>query len=116
LQHNLYLLNLYYKLGLAPPNEKPSRVKRALDIGTGTGLSAIDFADEHPEAEVLGVEHTPAQNQFVPPNVKFEADDIEQPWAYGQPLDKIHIRGMTSSTSDWPAFVEKVYNGLAPGG
>ncbi|KAF0322493.1 methyltransferase domain-containing protein [Colletotrichum asianum] len=68
-----------------------------------------------PEAEVLGVEHTPIQNQFVPPNGKFEVDDIEQPWAYGQPLDYIHIRGMTSSISDWPAFVEKVYNGLASG-
>ncbi|KAE9570776.1 hypothetical protein CGMCC3_g13228 [Colletotrichum fructicola] len=81
LQHNLYLLTLDYKLGLAPPNEKDSGVKRALDIGTGTGLWAIEFADEHPEAEVLGVDLTPVQNRFVPPNVKFEVDDIEQSWA-----------------------------------
>ncbi|KAH0424592.1 methyltransferase domain-containing protein [Colletotrichum camelliae] len=133
LQHNLYLLTLDYKLGLAPPTEKDSSVKRALDIGTGTGLWAIEFADEHPEAEVLGVDLTPVQNQFyclilisiefvclhvvsVPPNVKFEVDDIEQPWAYSQLFDYVHIRGMTSSISDWPAFFEKVYNGLAPGG
>ncbi|KAK2746529.1 methyltransferase domain-containing protein [Colletotrichum kahawae] len=116
LQHNLYLLTLDYKLGLAPPTEKDSGVKRALDIGTGTGLWAIEFADEHPEAEVLGVDLTPVQNQFVPPNVKFEVDDIEQPWANSQPFDYVHIRGMTSSISDWPAFLEKVYSGLAPGG
>ncbi|KAI8213870.1 Cytochrome P450 monooxygenase lolP1 [Colletotrichum sp. SAR 10_76] len=133
LQHNLYLLTLDYKLGLAPPNEKDSGVKRALDIGTGTGLWAIEFADEHPEAEVLGVDLTPVQNRLyfltlipieficsqvisAPPNVKFEVDDIEQPWAYGEPFDYVHIRGMTSSISDWPAFLEKVYNGIAPGG
>lgn len=52
LQHNLYLLTLDYKLGLAPPNDKDSSVKRVLDVGTGTGLWAIEFGDEHPEAEV----------------------------------------------------------------
>ncbi|KAI8293102.1 Cytochrome P450 monooxygenase lolP1 [Colletotrichum sp. SAR 10_98] len=111
----------------------PPGVKRALDIGTGTGLWAIEFADEHPEAEVLGVDLTPVQNRLyfltlipieficshvisVPPNVKFEVDDIEQPRAYGEPFDYVHIRGMTSSISDWPAFLENVYNGIAPGG
>ncbi|GKT72382.1 methyltransferase domain-containing protein [Colletotrichum tofieldiae] len=52
LQHNIYLLTLDYKLGLAPPNDENSGVKRVLDIGTGTGLWAIDFGEEHPEAEL----------------------------------------------------------------
>ncbi|KAK1701594.1 hypothetical protein BDP67DRAFT_32241, partial [Colletotrichum lupini] len=42
LQHDLYLLTLEYKLGLAPPNNENSGVKRVLDIGTGTGLWAIE--------------------------------------------------------------------------
>lgn len=46
------LLTLHEKLGLAPPNDQDFRVKRVLDVGTGTGLWAIDFADEHPDAEV----------------------------------------------------------------
>ncbi|KAF6807133.1 methyltransferase domain-containing protein [Colletotrichum sojae] len=116
LQHNLFLLTLNYKLGLAPPNEKGSGVKRVLDAGTGTGIWAIEFGDEHPEAEVLGVDLTPVQTQFVPPNVRFEVDDLEQPWVYSQPFDYIHIRGMTSSISDWNGCLKQVYNGLEPGG
>ncbi|KAK6218447.1 hypothetical protein QIS74_06327 [Colletotrichum tabaci] len=116
LQHNLYLLTLDYKLGLAPPNEPGSDVKRVLDIGTGTGLWAIEFAEEHPEAEVLGVDLSPPQTAFVPPNLKFEVDDVEQPWTYSRPFDYIHIRGMTSSVTDWHAFITQAYKGLAPGG
>ena len=55
LQHHLFLLTLDHKLGLAPPNKPDSNVKRVLDLGTGTGIWAIDFADEHPEAEVYSI-------------------------------------------------------------
>lgn len=52
LQNHIFLLTFSNKLGLAPPNNADSKVKRALDLGTGTGIWALDFADEHPEAEV----------------------------------------------------------------
>ncbi|KAJ0161175.1 hypothetical protein CTA2_6647 [Colletotrichum tanaceti] len=115
LQHNLYLLTLDYKLGLAPPNDEGSGVRRVLDVGTGTGLWAIEFAEEHPEAEVrfsivLGVDLSPPQAEL------FEIDDVEQPWTYSRPFDYIHIRGMTSSVSDWHAFFTQAYKGLTPGG
>lgn len=61
LQHNLFLLTLDDKLGLAPPNEPDSKAKHILDIGTGTGIWAIDYADEHPEAQVVGVDLSPIQ-------------------------------------------------------
>ncbi|KAK2013967.1 S-adenosyl-L-methionine-dependent methyltransferase [Colletotrichum eremochloae] len=116
LQHSIYLLTLGDKLGLAPPNDKNSGVKRVLDIGTGTGLWAIDFGDEHPEAEVLGVDLTPVPTEFVPPNVRFEVDDVEEPWLHSRPFDYIHIRGMTTSIADWKKFLKQTYDGLAPGG
>jgi methylase of polypeptide subunit release factors len=45
------------KLYLAPI-EAPSKV---LDIGTGTGIWAMDFGDEFPEAEVIGTDISPIQ-------------------------------------------------------
>lgn len=52
LQHTLFLLTFSDKLGMAPPCDKGACAGHVLDIGTGTGIWAIDFGDEHPEAEV----------------------------------------------------------------
>ena len=41
--HHLYLLTLGNKLLLAPIGDNPQKV---LDVGTGTGIWAIDFADQ----------------------------------------------------------------------
>ncbi|TDZ22118.1 Secondary metabolism regulator LAE1 [Colletotrichum orbiculare MAFF 240422] len=71
LQHNVFLLTTNHKLGLTPPNEKDSGVRRVLDVGTGTGLWAIEFGEEHSEAEVIGVDLSPVETRFVPPNVKY---------------------------------------------
>lgn len=49
LEHHLFLLTFGGKLVLAPVGDQLHRV---LDVGTGTGDWAIDFAEEHPESEV----------------------------------------------------------------
>ncbi|KAI8218242.1 Secondary metabolism regulator LAE1 [Colletotrichum sp. SAR 10_77] len=116
LQHHMFLLTHDNKLGTAPPNEKGTQVKRALDVGTGTGLWAIEFGDEHPEAEVIGVDLSAVQVDFVPPNVRFEIDDIEEPWTFSKPFDYIHSRMMTSSIANWQSYLQKCYDGLEPGG
>ncbi|RKK75404.1 hypothetical protein BFJ71_g17124 [Fusarium oxysporum] len=61
LQHHLFLRTFDNNLGLAPPNLPGSNVERVLDVGTGTGIWAIEFADDHPEAEVLGIDLSPIQ-------------------------------------------------------
>ena len=57
-QHAMFLLTLGEKLHLAPI---PKDVQNVLDIGTGTGIWAIDFADEYPSARVIGTDLSPIQ-------------------------------------------------------
>lgn len=45
----------------------------------------------------------------VPPNVKFEIDDLEDEWTYSLPFDYIHSRVMTSSIGDWSVYLRKCY-------
>jgi SAM-dependent methyltransferase len=40
-----------------------------LDVGTGTGIWAMDVADDNPQAHVLGIDLSPIQPTAVPPNL-----------------------------------------------
>lgn len=51
---------------------------------------------------VLGVDLSPIQPDFVPPNCRFEVDDITKDWTYQEnEFDFVHIRGMTGCVPDW---------------
>ncbi|GJC78332.1 secondary metabolism regulator laeA [Colletotrichum liriopes] len=52
LQHHIFDLSFDGKLGLSPPNAPEAKVGRVLDLGTGTGIWAMDYGDDHPGAEV----------------------------------------------------------------
>ncbi|KAJ5713711.1 uncharacterized protein N7483_010892 [Penicillium malachiteum] len=112
LSHHIYLLLLGGELFKAPIQEP----RRILDLGTGTGLWAMDFADEHPETEVIGIDLSPIQPSWVPPNCRFEVDDFEQPWAYGQPFDYIHGRELEGSIRDHDNLFQQTFDNLSPGG
>ncbi|KUJ08667.1 S-adenosyl-L-methionine-dependent methyltransferase [Mollisia scopiformis] len=96
------------------PLENPQNI---IDVGTGTGIWAIDMGDEYPSAQVLGIDLSPIQPAWVPPNVRFMVDDAESRWLH--PLDSfdfIHIRHMNSSIKKWPKLLTEAYDHIQPGG
>ncbi|KAH8898290.1 S-adenosyl-L-methionine-dependent methyltransferase [Thozetella sp. PMI_491] len=112
LQHELARRLLGGELYLAPISQ-PHRV---LDIGTGTGIWAIEFAEKHPEADVLGNDLSPIQPEYVPPNCRFEVDDIDDEWVFSHPFDYIHGRYIISFVSDHQRLFRNMYDNLKPGG
>lgn len=61
------------QLHLAPIPDNPRKI---LDLGTGSGIWAIDMAEKYPSARVIGVDTTPVQPDFVPPNLTFEVSEF----------------------------------------
>ncbi|KAH7243895.1 S-adenosyl-L-methionine-dependent methyltransferase [Fusarium solani] len=113
LQHHVMTLTIGGRHCLCPKNDGAARV---LDLGTGTGIWAIEYADAHPEAEVIGVDLSPGQPTFVPPNCSFEIDDLEKEWTWSKTFDFIFCRMTTGSFADNFNIVENAFNQLQPGG
>ncbi|KAG8417365.1 hypothetical protein J3458_004875 [Metarhizium acridum] len=110
--HKLYLA-FDNKLFFAPLRN-PQKV---LDVGTGTGIWAIDFATEFPEAEVIGTDLSPTLPNWVPPNCIFELDDASQDWTFpDNTFDYIHIRFMAGCFKDWTKLYSECFRCLKPGG
>ncbi|KAF4987147.1 hypothetical protein FGRMN_10531 [Fusarium graminum] len=111
--HHVFCRTVKDRLFLAPIKPEGLNV---LDIGTGTGIWAIQFGDEHPSSTVVGNDISPIQPDWVPPNVKFVIDDVEADWVEPEPYDYIHCRYMAGSIKDWPRLLKQAYANLKPGG
>ncbi|KAH8703832.1 S-adenosyl-L-methionine-dependent methyltransferase [Talaromyces proteolyticus] len=113
LGHHIFKLILNGDLFRSPIDNPQS----ALDICTGTGLWAIDFAEQFPGAEVLGTDLSPIQPTWFPSNCRFEVDDAESDWLYGhQSIDYVHARGVSGSIRDWGKLFSQTLHCLRPGG
>lgn len=77
--------------------------------------SISEFADAHPSSQVIGVDLSPIQPPFVPPNCKFEVDDVIKDFTYPDNyFDYIHIRSMTGCIPDWVQFHRKALKYVNP--
>jgi SAM-dependent methyltransferase len=111
--HHIFRLSLGGDL-CATQLQHPHRI---LDIGTGTGIWAIEMGDLFPDAEVTGTDLSPTQPPFVPPNVQFVIEDASETWTFARNhFDFIHARTLAGSIQDWPKFLRQCYDHLKPGG
>ena len=78
---------------------------------------AVSVADQYPNTQVIGNDLSPIQPSWIPPNVRFEVDDIELEWMHPEnSTDLIHMRCLSGSISDWSTLLKNCYDNLTPGG
>ncbi|CAG8977293.1 hypothetical protein HYALB_00012985 [Hymenoscyphus albidus] len=112
LQHALFGVTLEGKLHLAPIADG---IENCLDIATGTGIWAIEFAEKYPKCKVLGTDLSAIQPLYVPPNLRFEIDDAEDEWIFSERFDFIHGRALLSCFKDPSFVIQQAFNTLKPG-
>ncbi|EJD52821.1 S-adenosyl-L-methionine-dependent methyltransferase [Auricularia subglabra TFB-10046 SS5] len=99
----------------------PGKARPAIiDIGTGSGIWAIEMAKEFPECDVLGVDLAPvgvANTSDVPANCRFEVRDANKGFPeYHGAFDVVHARCTGSGIKDRESFCREVKAMLRPGG
>ncbi|KAK0356213.1 hypothetical protein LTS16_023665 [Friedmanniomyces endolithicus] len=113
IEHHNQRLQMNGALHLCPL-EDPMEI---IDIGTGSGVWCIEMAEAYPGAQVLGIDLSPVQPSWVPPNCHFEVDDFELDWTYGDDrFDMINHRFLIGSISNHSHFYKQAFNALKPGG
>ncbi|KAI0130176.1 S-adenosyl-L-methionine-dependent methyltransferase [Xylariales sp. AK1849] len=96
------------------PIENPREV---LDVAIGTGNWAVEFTQEHPEAQVLGTDLLPTYTARVtPPNVSFEICDAEDECAFNRKFDFIHMRAVLTCFRDPRLVIASAIEALGSGG
>ncbi|KAH8658064.1 S-adenosyl-L-methionine-dependent methyltransferase [Xylariales sp. PMI_506] len=119
-------------LSLAPLSKVP---KYVLDVGTGTGLWAYDFAEQNPSSYVIGADLSAIQptNRNIP-NCEFVKADMEDDWVFVKPnpdhqgclrrgyceheiaFDYVHIRLMFSCFDNPKRVIQQAFDNLPSGG
>lgn len=96
----------------------PAQPTRVLDVGTGTGTWAIEVADQISNAHVIGVDLSPIQPLWIPPNLEFQIMDADDTWVgLEQHFDLIHTQSMNgTSIKSWEFFYQQAYASLMPEG
>ncbi|KAL2073303.1 hypothetical protein VTL71DRAFT_10627 [Oculimacula yallundae] len=98
------------------PLSKPERI---LDLGTGTGIWAIEMSDEEfPSAEIHGTDLSPIQPEEMPENVHFFIDDASEDNWLVQPasIDYIHTRVLLGCFERPQDVIRRAFYYTKPGG
>jgi SAM-dependent methyltransferase len=113
LQHHLFRMTIKGSLHKAPLSRD---IHTVLDVGTGTGIWAIEFAEEYPTASVTGTDLSPVQPAYIPPNCRFYIENAEEQWDFEHKFDYVHGRMLVVGIRKWLRFFQQAYASLKPGG
>lgn len=120
-------------IDIAPISSPP---KYVLDIGTGTGIWAKEFAEQNPSSYVIGSDLSAIQPETPLPNLTWSKDDAEDPWIYPLPLshltpetardenaqthlisfDYVHLRLVFTCFNDPRTVIKHAFDNMSPGG
>lgn len=66
------------------------------------------MGDTYPGANIVGVDLSPIQPEWVPANVRFMVDDVEDEWLRPKNhFDYIHSRHMVMAIKNWPKLLKQ---------
>ncbi|KAK8112809.1 hypothetical protein PG984_013335, partial [Apiospora sp. TS-2023a] len=121
LQHAMLMMATGGKLAHAPMDHDPEYV---MDVATGTGIWAIQFAQEHPGSHVIGTDLSKIQPALpMVQNCEFVKDDAEEEWLYRTPgtgtkmlFDYVHLRMVFTCFPDNQVVMRHAFDNMRPGG
>ncbi|RKP11059.1 S-adenosyl-L-methionine-dependent methyltransferase [Thamnocephalis sphaerospora] len=94
--------------------------KRAIDIGTGTGIWMMETATDYPECEFLGIDIAPLQPTVVlPQNCRFELRNALEPFPHSTGyFDYVRHRLLVAAIpkDKWVPYVRECVRICASGG
>lgn len=114
--------------GVFPEQEDLALVHDLLDLGCGSGLWAIEVAQQYPEMQVVGVDINASLIKYVrsyahvrkaDKNLKFAVMDVLKPLDFpDESFDLVNERTLFSSLrpGNWPPLLEECKRVLRPGG
>ncbi|KAK1754005.1 Phosphoethanolamine N-methyltransferase [Echria macrotheca] len=117
MKHSMSIMVCHGAYFLAPVEDRLRAGGEVLDLGTGTGIWAIELGDKYPDTKIIGIDLSPIQPDFVPENVHFFVDDFEEDWVEPQhKYDYIHVRHTLHCIRDRKALYRRAMRHLKPGG